>query len=329
MPVDSRRILVVDDSPGYYSTRDLSALYPGLVDEHDLTKAPITPSALAPYKHVWTLTRRAETASLLDYAAIREHARRSGALVVSHLYEYAFGSGFEFGLRNAGAVRHKLRLVAESEPITRGFAVGDEIYWYRNSSDIDEPGVAHYTYREVLCDDDPAAGRKVLARSTMTGGAMWIEERFDSGGVILACDLFSPVDLCLTQGDPWILHRGTFAKYIPAGNLFGGTVRDGRYGNCKLTPEEIDDRIRALADLPGRGASVEVREEGRSSEDTPILSVRFGNEDGPRFQIISVKHGMEWENACGTLVTLERLLTGSVAQCQWGGSEPQPSSGLG
>ena len=68
-------------------------------------------------------------------------------------------------------------MVAESDPITRGFAVGDEVYWYRNSSDIDEPGVGHYAYREVVCDDDASAGRRVLARSTMTGGAMWVEER--------------------------------------------------------------------------------------------------------------------------------------------------------
>jgi len=312
MAAGSDRILVVSDSPDYYSTRDLRTLYPDLVDEHDLTKGPISAEKLAPYSRVWTLTRRAETADLMDYSAIREHARRTGARVVSHLYEYARGSGLEFRFRNAGAERHKLRVVAESDPITRGFAVGDEVYWYRNSSDIDEPGIGHYAYREVLCDDDPAAGRTILARSTVTGGAMWIEERFESGGVTLAYDLFSPLDLCLTEGDPWILHRGTFSKYLPAGNLFGGTVRYGRYENRKLSPEELLDRVRALADLPGRAADVEVRDEGRSSEDTPILSVRFGNDQGPRFQVISVKHGMEWENAYGTLVTLERLLAGDI-----------------
>ena len=309
---DSGRILVVSDSPDYYSTRDLRLLYPGLVDEHNLNERPIDPETLAPYRRVWTLLRRAENAHLLDYRVIREHARRTGARVVSHLFEYAHGSGLEFKFRNAGATRPKLRIVAESEPATRGFAVGDEVYWYRNSSDIDEPGVGHYAYREVICDDDPAAGRTVLARAAMTGGAMWIEERFDSGGAILAYDVFSPLDLCLTRGDPWILHRGTFSKYLPAGNFFGGTVRCGRYQDRKLSPEELFDRIRALADLPGRAAPVEVREEGRSSEDTPILSVRFGNESGPRFQLVSVKHGMEWENVYGTLVTLEELLKGSV-----------------
>src|SRR6185503_18606839 len=109
---------------------------------------------------------------------------------------YACGSGLEFKFRNSGSERHKLRVVAESDPCTRGFAVGDRVYWYRNSTDIDEPPVGHYAYREIVCDDDPAAGRKVLARSTKTGGAMWIEERFASGGIILAYDLFSPLDLC-------------------------------------------------------------------------------------------------------------------------------------
>ncbi len=306
------RILVVSDSPDYYSTRDLNTLYPGLVDEHDLTQGPITPAILGPYRRVWTLTRRAETSHLMDYQAIREHARRTGALIVSHLYEYARGTGLTMRFQNAGARRHKLRIVTESEPVTRGFAVGDEVYWYRNSSDIDEPGVGHYAYREVLCNDDPATGRTVLARSTMTDGAMWIEERFDSGGRILAYDLFSPLDLCLTQGDPWVLHRGTFAKYLPVGNLFGGTVRYGRYENKKLSPEELLARVRALADLPGRAVDVEVSEECRASDDTPILSVRFGNADGPRIQLLSVKHGMEWENAYGTLVTLEQLLHGDV-----------------
>ena len=306
------RILVVSDSPDYYSTRDLNTLYPGLVDEHDLNQGPITAEILAGYRRVWTLTRRAENARLLDYGVIREHARRTGARVVSHLFEYATGSGLEFRFCNAGATRHKLRVVAESDPITRGFAVGDEVYWYRNSSDIDEAGVGHYAYREVVCNDDASAGRKVLARSAMTGGAVWVEERFESGGAILAYDLYSPIDLCLTQGDPWILHRGTFSKYIPAGNLFGGTVRYGRYQNRKLSPEELLDQVRGLADFPGRAAEVEVRDEGPSSEGTPILSVRFGNEEGPRFHLVSVKHGMEWENAYGTLVTLELLLKGDV-----------------
>lgn len=169
------------------------------------------------------------------YAVVREHARRTGARVVSHLLEYARGAGLPFHFRNAGATRHKLRMVADSAPITNGFSAGDTVYWYRNSSDIDEPGVGHYAYREVECEDDPRAGRKVLARSTMSGGAMWIEERFPSGGIILACDLFSPLDMALTEGDPWILHRGSFSKYIPAGDLFGETVRYGRYLERKLT----------------------------------------------------------------------------------------------
>jgi len=307
----SDRILVVSDSPRYYSTEDLRKLYPGAVDEHDLNQAAVTPELLARYRRVWTLIRRAENVAKLDYRIIREHARR-GARVMSHLFEYAHGSGLEFRFRNAGSTRHKLRIVAESDPVTRGFTIGDEVYWYRNSSDIDEPPVGHYAYREVACDDDPAVGRRVLARSTMTGGAMWVEERFPSGGLLLAYDLFSPLSLVHTQGDPWILDRGSFSKYLPVGNLFGGTVRYGRYQHSKLTPEQFGDRLRALADLPGRAARVEIREEGESSEDSPVLSVRFGNEQGPRFQLVSVKHGMEWENAYGTLVTLEHLLRGEV-----------------
>lgn len=307
----SDRILVVSDSPRYYSTRDLQKLYPGVVEEHDLNQGPVTLERLAPYRRVWTLLRRAENAAKLDYRVIREHARR-GARVVSHLYEYAHGSGLEFRFRNAGSTRHRLRIVAESDPVTRGFAVGDEVYWYRNSTDIDELPVGHYAYREVVCDDEPASGRRVLARSTMTGGAMWIEERFSSGGRLLAYDLYSPLNLATTQGDPWVLDRGAFSKYVPAGNLFGNSVRYGRYQNRKLTPEEVNQRVYDLADLPGKAVKAEIREEGRSSENSPILSVRFGNEQGPRFQLVSVKHGMEWENLYGTLVTVEQLLCGDV-----------------
>jgi len=308
---DTGRILVVSDSPDYYSTRDLRRLYPDAVDEHDLNTAPITAEILAPYGKVWTLVRRVENLPKLDYAVIRAHARR-GARVVSHLLEYAQGSGLEFRFRNAGSTRHKLRVTAESDPITRGFAVGDEVYWYRNSSDIDEPPVGHYAYREVVCHDDPAAGRRVLARSTMTGGAVWIEERFPSGGVLLAYDLFSPLSLVHTQGDPWLLDRGTFSKYLPAGNLFGSTVRYGRYQNRKLAVEEVLEQVRALADFPGCAVPVEVRDEGPTSEGTPYLTVRFGNDQGPRFTLITEKHGMEWENVAGMLVTIEQLLTGNV-----------------
>ncbi len=302
------RILVISDSPGYYSTVDLKRLYPRWVDEHDLHRGPITAERLAPYDRVWTLIRRAENMDKLDYRLIREHARQ-GAQVVSHLYEYARGSGFDFRFRNAGATRHKLLLVAESDPITRGFALGDEVYWYRNSNDLDEPPMGHYTYREVLCDSDPSLGRKVLARSTLTGGAVWVEERFPGGGALLAYDLLSPLNLVLAQGDPWLLDRGAFAKYLPAGNLLGGTVRYGRYQNQRLTVEEVLAQVRAFTDLSRPSVPVEVRDEGPTSEGTPFLTVRFGNERGPRFLLLAGKHGMEWENVAGLLITIEQLLT--------------------
>ena len=91
-------------------------------------------------------------------------------------------------------------------------------------------------------------------------------------------------------------------------DLFGGTVRYGRYVNRKLTVEEVLERVRRLAEHP----KVEVRNEGPSSEETPILSVRFGNPDGPRFLLLAGKHGSEWENVYGILITIEQLLGGDV-----------------
>ncbi len=310
--MEQGKILAITDSPGFVSTRDLGTLYPGKVDEIDLVAEPITAATLAPYSRVWTMIRKAENAPRLDYAVVREHARRTGARVVSHLLEYARGSGLAFRFRNAGAERHKLRIVAASAPVTNGYAVGDTVYWYRNSSDIDEPSVGHYAWREVECDDDPRSGRRVLARSTAGGGAMWIEERFPSGGVILAYDLASPIDLALMEGDPWILHRGSFAKYLPAGNLFGATVRYGRYLDRRLPLPELLDRVRGLASFQGAAVRTEVRDEGSATDGSPILSVRFGNPDGPCFLLMSVKHGVEWENAYGMLVTLEHLARGGI-----------------
>ena len=314
--MEQGRILAVTDAPGHASTRDLETLYPGKVDRLDLSVATVTPAALAPYSRVWTLVHKVENAPRLDYAVVREHARRTGARVVSGLLEYARGSGLPFHFRNAGAARHKLRISAASAPVTNGFSIGDTVYWYRNSSDIDEPPMGHYAYRELDCADDPGVARRVLARSTMTGGAMWIEERFPSGGVILAYDLASPLDLALTQGDPWILHRGAFAKYLPAGNLFGATVRYGRYLERKLEIDDLLDRVRSLGGLPGAASPVDVREEGLASDGRPILSVRLGNPRGPGFLLMSVKHGVEWENAYGMLVTLERLARGDVVDLE-------------
>lgn len=305
--MNSDRILVVSDSPDYYSTRDLRLLYPGEIDEFDLHSGPLTAAILAPYRKVWTLLRRVEALQKLDYRLLREHAQRTGARVVSHLLEYAHGSGSKFAFRNAESTRHRIQIVAESDPLTRGFQRGDSLYWYRNSTDIDEPPVAHYAWREVECADDPARGRTVLARSESSGNAVWVEERFESGGILFAADLFSPLDLCLTAGDPWILHRGCFNKYIPAGNLFGGTVRHGRYVNRKLSVEEVLARIRGLPDRAPRGSGLEVRDEGPSSDGTPVLSVRMGNPHGPKFFLMAAKHGTEWENVYGLLNTLEIL----------------------
>jgi hypothetical protein len=309
---DKGRILVVTDAPGSTVARDLAKLYPGRVDTLDLCRLPVTPAVLGPYPCVATLITKAENAPRLEYAVVREHARRTGARVVSALLEYARGAGLPFRFRNAGSVRHKLRVVAASEPHTNGFAVGDTVYWYRNSGDIDEPGVGHYAWREVECSDEPARGRRVLARSVESGGAVWIEERFASGGLILAYDLASPFDMAFSEGDPWLLNRGSFAKYLPVGNLFGGTVRYGRYQDRKLEIGELLDRVRALARPAGAGAAVEVREEGASSDGLPVLSLRCGNPDGPGFLLLSVKHGVEWENAYGMLIALEHLFEGGV-----------------
>jgi hypothetical protein len=308
--MDNGRILILTDSPRYYSARDLAKLYPGRVDEHDITKSPITAELLAPYGRVWTLVRRVENRGKFDYGPVRDHARKRGARVVSHLLEYADGAQLPFRFCDAGQTRHKLRIIATSDPITNGYAVGDRVYWYRNDTDIDEPPVGHYSYREIECDDTTA--RTVLARSESTGGAMWIEESFASGGKIFAADLFSPLELCFTQGDPYLLDRGTFNKYIPVGNLFGATVRYGRYLDSKLNVDDFYQRIHALAHLPGADYSVEVRDEGAGSGGRPILSLRFGNSDGPRFLLTSVKHGTEWENGYGMLLTLESLIRGEL-----------------
>lgn len=57
---------------------------------------------------------------------------------------------------------------------------------------------------------------------------------------------------------------------------------------------------------------MEVRDEGPSTDGAPILSVRLGNPRGPGFLLLAAKHGVEWENPYGMLLTLERLARGEV-----------------
>lgn len=294
---EQKRYLFLTDSPNHPVSRDIKKLYPDLVGEMDVSQEEISPDRLVNCEAVITMCRKAEAVERFNQKPIMDYAA-GGGLVISCLYEYAYWRGLPFLFRHTGQIRPMIEIIEECD-VTRGFSRGDRLYWYRNANDVDDPSVGDYSYREI--EVEGTIGRRILARSCMTGGAVMIEERVNRGRLV-AMDLYSPMDLSISDGDPHWNHPGAFNKYVFLGNLLGRTVRYGSYVSEKLPYGSFVERLRSMC-----GPRDEFRIEGIASDGSNIYSMTVGNTKGKMFYFQGVKHGVEWENAYGLLCLLESL----------------------
>lgn len=281
--------------PGSGPLQDLNILYPGKVRVLDITKEPHPAKVLSPYRFVITMLHSGRNLRALDYRAVTAFAR-GGGQVISCLYEYARNRGGRFSKTHIDNRRRPAMVIKTESDVTRGYAVGDRVWWYGTVGTAPDPCYDNQMVQRQILDIRPSPNVKILASSTLNGGAVMLEEKIGAGRIV-AMDILSP-------GRPFFNSRGSTNKYLFLGNVLGGSVRYGRHYPRKLPYNAFVGEMKALA---ARHRKLHMQPEGRGSDGRLLWSFNLGDERNPTLYFGAALHGWEWENAFGLLRLTEVL----------------------
>jgi hypothetical protein len=291
-------VLLLADAPGHMNA-DLNLLYPGRVEFRNFVEEPHGPETLASYTHIITAVHDGANLDALDYEAIRAWAE-GGGQVISCLLEYASDRGWHFSKTHVlDRIEPAMRIEIECD-VTRGFAVGDTIWWYGSVSSAPDPLYCNQMLQRQILNPIEDATTTVLGRSNVNHGAVMVEERVGEGR-ILALDLLSPAR-------PWYNSHGGTNKWLFPGNFIGGSVRHGRH-----FPERLcyDDFVEMMRDVAEAHYGLRLVREGPCSDGREMYTLRFGEEHNPTVYLGGAIHGWEWENCYGLVRLVELLGTGA------------------
>jgi len=218
--------------------------------------------------------------------------------VVSCLFEYAQGRGLHLSKTHVGdLVRPAMRIEAECD-VTKGFAQGDELWWFGTVSSAPDQLYANQMVQRQLMGVRQSDGVRVLATSTLNGGAMLVEERIGAGRIV-AMDLLSPIR-------PFYNSWGSTNKYVFVGNMVNGAVRYGKHYPEKLPYEGF---VKAMHSLAASVDGIRVVPEGLASDGRMMWSFDIGDASNPSIYCGAAIHGWEWENCYGLLRLAELVAT--------------------
>lgn len=289
-----RTILLLSDSGGTIGA-DLDILYPGKVRRLDFTTDKHGVSVLKQFDHVITVVQDGQNLRKLDYKAIEAYAR-GGGQVVSCLFEYAHHRGLHFSKTHVcDRVRPAMRIEVEND-ITRGYAVGDTIWWFGTVASAPDQMYANQMLQRQVMGVRESKQVSILATSTLNGGAVMIEEKLGEGR-ILALDLISPLR-------PFYNSWGSTNKYLFVGNLINNAVRYGKHYPKRLSYDEF---VVAMHELAARCPQLRLDAEGPCSDGRDMWTFGIGDETNPTMYFGAAVHGWEWENAFGLLRLAELL----------------------
>jgi hypothetical protein len=292
---DGKDILFLSDNPNAGVGADLDLLYPGRVEKRNFVTAACGPETLDAYRYVVTMVCDGKNISCLDYAAVEEYARKGGT-VISCLFEYARHRSLTFSKTHVlNRLRPALRIEVE-DPITRGYAKGDEVGWYGMVSSAPDQMYANQMLQRQILDVAESAEIRILATSTINGGAVMIHERIGKGEM-LALDLLSPLR-------PFHNSYGSTNKYLFVGNLIGRSVRYGKQYPKRLSYDEF---VQAMHETAATYPQLRLEAEGPCSDGRQLWSFGLGDESKPTMYFGAAVHGWEWENAFGLLRLVEVL----------------------
>jgi len=288
-------ILVLADGGGASVAADLEILYPGRVEKINFATEAHGPERLGQHRHVITMVTSGDNIEKLDYKAVRAYAE-AGGQVISCLFEYAADRGLHFSKTHVmDRARPGMRIEVEND-ITRGYAIGDMIWWFGTVSSAADQLYANQMLQRQVMGVQESRNVSVLGTSTLNGGAVMIEEKVGKGR-ILGLDLLSP-------NRPFYNSWGSTNKYLFPGNFISGAVRYGKHYPERLSYDAFVD---AMYELAGRYAALSVQAEGPCSDGRQMWSLNIGDPGRPTIYFGAAIHGWEWENAFGLLRLAEIL----------------------
>ncbi|MGA2621369.1 MAG: hypothetical protein ABSF26_27405 [Thermoguttaceae bacterium] len=184
----------------------------------------------------------------------------------------------------------RIRIVKEC-PATRGFAPDDTLPWCGLSTD-------HFVQRQLEEVPATAANVQVMAVSVPGNRPVFLYEPVGRGA-IYAMDLRSLDEPRITWDT-----RGSFNKYVFAGNLIGGSLTYGRYWNRKPRAEDWGPILR---DVARRHPPLRVEVDG-FVRGYNVYSLNLGDPTKPIWYAPGMYHAEdEWRSALG-LVDFARYL---------------------
>ena len=283
------KIALLSDGAGGALKVDLDLLYPERVTAIDFTSEAHDAKTLAQYTHVVTAVFDGQHLGSLDYAAVREYAKKGGQ-VISCLFEYAADRGWHFAKTHVrDRVEPTLRIMVEND-VTKGFAIGDSIPWYGNVSSAPNSFYNNQMYQRQIMTPIEDENCTILARSNLNQGTVILEESVGRGRIV-AMDLMSP-------GRPFYNSHGSTNKFLFLGNFIGESVRYGKHYPDKLSYDEFVVMMREFAEAHD---NVEMVAEGPASDGREMYSLRIGKPSLPTVYYGAAVHGWEWENCYGLM----------------------------
>ncbi len=288
-------ILLLTDSAAGGIAADLDLLYPGRVKSVSFVEQKVTAELLDGFGYVITVVGDGANLDKLDYGEITAFARRGGQ-VMSSLFEYARARNLHFSKTHVlDRLRPAMRIDVACD-ITKGFAVGDLVWWFGCVSSAPETLYANQMYQRQIMGVRESDGVRILATSNVNHGAVMIEEKVGQGRIV-ALDLLSP-------GRPFFNSYGSTNKYLFLGNMINQAVRYGKQYPKRLSYDEFVEAMHRLAaEHPG----LTVKAEGPGSDGRQMYTFNLGDPAKPTVYFGGSVHGWEWENAYGLMRLAEVL----------------------
>ena len=288
-------ILFLSDSPTGPMGQELDLLYPDRVAKLNFTTEAHSASVLKGYGQVITRVHDGGNLGTLRYDAVEQYVRRGGK-VISCLFEYAAHRGLHFSKTYvADRVRPAMRIAVECD-VTRGYAVGDTVWWYGTVASAAEPLYDNQMFQRQVMGVRESGAVTILATSNLNEGAVMLEEKVGKGRIV-AMDLVSPIK-------PYFNSKGSTNKYLFLGNLIGNSVRYGKHYPKRLSYDEFVEEMKRLT---ARHRRLTVEAEGPCSDGREMWSLNIGDPKKRTLYFGAAVHGWEWENAYGLLRLAEVL----------------------
>ena len=287
-------LLLTDTAPGGIAA-ELGLLYPGRVKRVNFVEEKITATLLDRFRYVITVVgdgARSGQARLRRDHRLRS-PRRAGDVQLVRVRQ---ARNLHYSKTHViDRIRPAMRIDIECD-ITKGFAVGDQVWWFGSVSSAPEAVYANQMVQRQVMGVGESDQVRILATSNVNHGAVMIEEKAGQGRII-ALDLLSP-------GRPFYNSYGSTNKYLFLGNMINRAVHYGKQYPKRL---RYDEFVAAMHELAAQHPSLTVKAEGPCSDGRQMYTFNIGDPAKPTMYFGGSIHGWEWENSYG-LMRLAELL---------------------